>query len=178
MERRSETKRANSIKPAVVLFRSLLASAITLLLVALLAIFGCVPGLASARTGHQDVAGHLARTLPVIDTAHLTLAHKGGEYITEEGEAKGTIPGKVRAYLIVGPVVVAKFTIEANGGTISGEGSGRPKGRSGEPSFQGAMTVSRGTGRYKGAHGRGSFYGSLNRSSYRMYVKTTGTLYF
>jgi hypothetical protein len=121
---------------------------------------------------------HAASSIAVTDTAHMTLAHNDGEYITEEGQAHGTIPGHVRALLIVGPVVRAKFTIYASGGTISGEGSGRPKGRSEEPSFQGAMSVSQGTGRYKGAHGRGSFYGQLNRRSYKMYVSTSGTLYY
>jgi len=121
---------------------------------------------------------HAASSIAVTDTAHMTLAHNGGEYITEEGQAHGTIPGHVRALLIVGPVVRAKFTIYANGGTIRGEGSGRPKGRTEEPSFQGAMSVSQGTGRYKGAHGRGSFYGQLNLRSYKMYVSTSGTLYY
>jgi hypothetical protein len=139
--------------------------------VVLAAMFVLASGPASA-----VVLARASRTLAVADSAHLTLAHNGGEYITEEGEAKGTIPGKVRAYLIVGPVVVAKFTIYANGGTISGEGSGRPKGRAEEPIFEGAMTVAHGTGRYMGAHGRGSFYGMLNRKSYKMYAKTTGTL--
>jgi len=121
---------------------------------------------------------HPASSIAVTDTAHMTLAHNGGEYITEEGQAHGTIPGHVRASLIVGPVVRAKFTIYASGGTITGEGSGRPKGRSEEPSFQGTMSISRGTERYKGVHGRGSFYGQLNRRSYKMYVSTSGTLYY
>jgi hypothetical protein len=116
------------------------------------------------------------RTLSVTDTGHLHLIHNGGEYITEEGHATGTVPGKVRAYLEIGPTVVAKFTIYTNVGTISGEGSGKPKGRSEEPSFAGTMIVSHGTGRYKGAHGRGGFYGTLNRVTYKLVVQTTGTL--
>ncbi len=112
----------------------------------------------------------------MTDTGHLHLIHNSGEYITEEGHATGAVPGKVRAYLEIGPTVVAKFTIYTSVGMISGEGSGKPKGRSEEPSFAGTMVVSHGTGRYKGAHGRGGFYGTLNRVTYKLVVQTTGTL--
>lgn len=118
----------------------------------------------------------VARTLSVTDSAHLHLVHNGGEYITEEGRATGTLRGKVRAYLEVGPTVVAKFTIYASGGTISGEGSGKLKGRTEEPSFGGTMKVSHGTGRYKHVRGRGGFFGTLNRATYKVLVQTTGTL--
>ena len=80
------------------------------------------------------------------------------------------------AHLIIGPTVEARFTIYTSSGTISGEGSGKPKGRPEEPSFAGKMTVSHGTGRYKHVHGHGGFYGTLNRDTYAMIVQTTGTL--
>ncbi len=131
---------------------------------------------ASAATRPSGVRARLARTLSVTDTGHLHLVHNRGEYITEEGQATGTMPGKVKAYLEVGPTVVARFTIYTSGGAISGEGSGKPKGRSEEPSFAGTMTVSHGTGRYKHAHGHGGFYGTLNRVTYKLVVQTTGTL--
>jgi hypothetical protein len=131
---------------------------------------------ANAATRASGARARLARTLAVTDTGHLHLVHNDGEYLTEEGQATGTVPGKVRAYLEVGPTVVAKFTIYTSVGTISGEGSGKPKGRSEEPSFAGTMTVSHGTGRYKHAHGHGGFYGALNRITYKLAVQTTGTL--
>jgi hypothetical protein len=121
-------------------------------------------------------AGREARSLAVTDTAHLKLVRHSGEYITEEGQATGTLPGHVKLLLEVGPTVVARFTIQAAGGSISGVGSGRPKGRSEEPSFAGAMKVSHGTGRYSGAHGTGGFDGKLNRRTFKMVVQTTGTL--
>jgi len=117
-----------------------------------------------------------ARSLSVTDTAHLKLVHHSGEYITEEGQATGTLPGRVKLQLEVGATVVAHFTIQAAGGSISGVGSGRPKGRSEEPSFAGTMKVAHGSGRYSDAHGTGGFFGTLNRSSYKMVVQTTGTL--
>jgi hypothetical protein len=134
-----------------------------------------ITAIASSSRPHHS---HHRHTLSVTDTAHLTLVHNGGELITEAGNASGTLPGRVRVYLKVGPVVVAKFTIYASGGTISGQGSGRPKGGSQQPRFSGAMIVTHGTGRYKGARAHGTFYGQLNRDTYRMYVKTTGTLHY
>lgn len=154
------------------------SAALASLLLLLLPIGICASGAAadaSRPSAHHAVA-RLARTLSVTDTGHLHLVHNGGENITEEGTATGTIPGKVRAYLEIGPTVVARFTIYASAGTISGVGSGRPKGRSEEPSFSGNMAVSHGTGRYKRVHGHGGFYGTLNRVSYKMVVQTTGTL--
>lgn len=117
-----------------------------------------------------------AQSLKANDAAHLHRVHRGGEDITEEGQASGTLPGKVVVSLVVGATVEAKFTITTSAGTISGYGSGRPKGRPAEPSFAGTMTVTRGTGRYAHVHGHGGFYGTLNRSTYRMVVQTTGTL--
>jgi hypothetical protein len=128
----------------------------------------------SANAGEQR--GRLARSIAATDTAHLHRVRHGGEAITEEGRATGTIPGRVVVYVIVGPTVEAKFTIYASTGAISGHGSGKLKGRSDEPSFAGTMTVTRGTGRYTHVHGHGGFYGTLNRSSYKMVVQTTGTL--
>lgn len=121
-------------------------------------------------------AGREARSLSVTDSAHLKLVRHSGEYITEEGQATGSLPGHVKLQLEVGATIVAHFTIQAAGGSISGIGSGRPKGHSEEPSFAGKMTVSHGTGRYSHAHGTGGFDGTLNRHTFKMFVQTTGTL--
>lgn len=132
-------------------------------------------------TAAAPPAARAARSLAVTDTAHVKPVRKNGEYITEEGPATGTLPGRVRLSLEIGPVVYAHFTIQTSAGSISGTGSGRPKGRSEEPSIGGSMIVSHGTGRYKHVHGRGGFYGTINvnpRSpkAYTMVVQTTGTL--
>jgi hypothetical protein len=118
-----------------------------------------------------------ARSLRVVDHAHLHHVACSCSAILEEGEAKGSLPGVVRAYVTVGTPIVFRFTITVRGGgTISGEGSGRPSGRPAEPSFAGTMTVTRGTGRYRRAHGKGGLYGTLNRSTYAAVLQTTGTL--
>lgn len=119
----------------------------------------------------------VARTLRAVDTAHLHRVHCSCGEILEEGEAKGTLPGWLRAYVTVGAPIVVRFTISVRGGgTLSGEGSGTPKGNPAEPSFAGTMTVTRGTGRYRYARGKGDFYGTLNRSTYATVMQTTGTL--
>lgn len=124
-----------------------------------------------------SVRAHGARTLRAVDTAHLHRTHCSCNEILEEGVAKGALPGTVRAYVTVGAPIIFRFTITVRGGgTISGEGSGKPRGNPAEPSFAGTMTVTRGTGRYRHAHGKGGFYGTLNRSTYAAVMQTTGTL--
>ncbi len=119
----------------------------------------------------------VARTLRAADTAHLHRTHCACNEIIEEGEAKGALPGTVRAYVTVGAPIIFRFTITVReGGTISGEGAGKPRGNPAEPSFAGTMRVTHGTGRYRHAHGKGGFYGTLNRSTYAAVMQTTGTL--
>jgi hypothetical protein len=117
-----------------------------------------------------------ARTISARDTAHLHPVSTGEEWIVEEGRAWGTLPGTVKATLTIGPSVVAKFTIRAAYGSLSGTGTGTPHGRPAEPSFSGTMTITHGTGRYLHARGHGGFYGTLNREKYTAVVQTTGTL--
>jgi hypothetical protein len=132
------------------------------------------PGLARA----EDPSARLARTLVATDTAHLHRAPNAGEEILETGRATGTLPGSIRAYLNVGPIVKISFTISTTTGSISGTGSGRLKGRPAEPSFDGRMTVDHGTGRFTHARGEGDFYGTLNRKTYAAVVQTAGTLHY
>jgi len=126
--------------------------------------------------GQPHPIGRAAKSISVKDTGHLHHIRSGGEAITEEGQAAGTIPGRVLARLVVGPEVEVTFTIFTHAGTISGKGSGIPKGRSEEPGFSGTMTLTGGTGRYRHIHGRGQFFGTLNRNTYKMVVQTAGTL--
>jgi len=132
------------------------------------------PGVASAR----GPSAWIAHTLIATDTAHLHRATSAGEEILETGRATGSLPGSVRAYLNVGPTVEVSFTISTASGSISGAGSGKLKGRPAEPSFDGRMVVDHGTGRFRHAHGEGDVYGTLNRQTYAVVVRTTGTLHY
>lgn len=141
------------------------------------AVLGAFAAGSPTSTSFGAVGARVARTLRAVDTAHLHRVHCACSEILEEGEAKGTLPGWVRAYVTVGAPIVVRFTITVRGGgTLSGEGSGKPKGNPAEPSFAGTMTVTRGSGRYRRAHGTGDFYGTLNRSTYAAVMQTTGTL--
>jgi hypothetical protein len=132
---------------------------------------------APTSTSFGAEGARVARTLRAVDTAHLHRVHCSCSEILEEGEAKGTLPGWLRAYVTVGAPIVVRFTISVHGGgTLFGEGSGMPKGNPAEPSFAGTMRVTRGTGRYRYARGKGDFYGTLNRSTYAAVMQTTGTL--
>jgi hypothetical protein len=130
----------------------------------------------SASLGATVVA-HNARGLRAVDTADLHRVSCSCDEVLEIGEAKGSLPGTVHADVSVGAPIVFRFTIAVRGGgTISGEGSGKPSGNPAEPSFAGTMRVTRGTGRYLHAHGKGGFYGIISRSTYAAVMQTTGTL--
>jgi hypothetical protein len=118
-----------------------------------------------------------ASTLRATDTAHMRRVRCACDEILEEGQARGSLPGALRAFVTIGAPIVFRFTITVRGvGSLSGQGSGRPKGNPAEPSFSGTMTVTRGTGRYRYAHGKGGFYGTINRATYAAVVQTTATL--
>ncbi len=141
---------------------------------AVLAFASSAPGATSAVGGHRV---HDARILRVTDTAHMHRVRCSCDEILEEGQARGSLPGAVRAYVTVGAPIVFRFTITVRDvGSLTGQGSGKPRGDPGEPSFSGTMTVARGTGRYRSAHGTGGFYGTINRGSYAAVMQTTGTL--
>ncbi len=132
---------------------------------------------ATTANAHAGIVAHAARTLRATDTAHMHRVSCSCNEILEEGQAKGSLPGSVRAYVTLGAPIVFRFTITVRGvGTLSGQGSGKPNGNPAEPSFGGSMTVTHGTGRYRHAHGKGGFYGTINRSTYAAVMQTTGTL--
>ncbi len=117
-----------------------------------------------------------ARTLNASDEANLHYVRESGSDLLEEGQAKGGLPGLVRAQFNVGATVYASFSISTHYGSIGGSGSGKLRGTGAWESFGGTMTVTHGTGRYSHAHGHGGFYGAINRHTYAATVQTTGTL--
>lgn len=143
---------------------------------ALLAFSAAVTVCAPASLGAASRARAKHR-LRATDTARLHRVHCSCNSILEKGRATGSLPGTVRAYVNVGAPIVVHFTIKVRGGgSLSGRGSGNPKGDPAEPSFAGHMIVTRGTGRYRHAHGKGGFYGTINRATDAAVMQTTGTL--
>jgi hypothetical protein len=101
---------------------------------ALIVLFASPPG----STSDAALLARVARALRVTDTAHMHRVPCSCDEILEEGQAKGALPGSVRAYVTVGAPIVFHFTITVRGvGSISGQGSGKPKGNPEEPSFSG-----------------------------------------
>ncbi|HTZ87277.1 MAG TPA: hypothetical protein VMB05_11480 [Solirubrobacteraceae bacterium] len=130
-----------------------------------------------AVSGGRLTVAHRSRAMRVSATARMHRVACDCDDVLETGEARGSLSGIVRAYVNVGTPIIFRFTISLHGGgTLAGEGSGKPKGNPAEPSFKGSMTVTHGTGRYRHAHGSGDFYGTINRSTYAATIQTTGTL--
>jgi hypothetical protein len=151
------------------------AVAMFLVMLAVAASVGMPPAAPAAMAAASSTAW-AARTLNVTDTAHLRYIRETGSLLLEEGQATGALPGKVSAKFNVGATVVATFTVDARGGSISGRGYGTLHGAGQYASFGGQMTVTTGTGRYAHARGHGGFYGVLDRSNYSATIQTTGTL--
>jgi hypothetical protein len=143
---------------------------------------GCALALAllasapAATSVNAALRARAARTLRAADAAHMHRVPCSCDEILEEGQARGSLPGAVRAYVTVGAPIIFRFTITVRGvGSLSGQGSGKPKGNPAEPSFSGTVTVTRGTGRYRHVHGKGGLYGTINRATYAAVMQTTGT---
>ena len=96
-----------------------LAAAVLLLLVAPT---GVVVPLASAslRQGDRTVSAHAARTVNGNDNASLHLVHASGSTLYEEGQASGSLPGRVRGTLRVEATFTGRFTIYTRSGQIVG----------------------------------------------------------
>jgi hypothetical protein len=125
--------------------------------------------------GGAEPSAHVTRTLNGADTAYLHLV-RPGETLLEEGTATGTLPGRMRAVLNIGPLYTGSFTIFTHNGRISGNGSATPHGAGRYQSFVGWLNVTSGSGVYAHVRGRNNLYGVFDRRTYDVVVKTTGTL--
>jgi hypothetical protein len=135
--------------------------------------------LPAAAVGGAGARAHAARTISVNDTGRLHLVGSSGNTLVEEGQASGSLPGKVRAKLAVSSNTVrATFTIYLHGGSISGYGTARLNvGRGVYASFGGSLSVSRGTGHYAHVSGSGGLYGTINRNTDDATVQVVGHLH-
>ena len=134
--------------------------------------------LAALPAAARSPTARSARTLSAADTAHLHFNAAGSEGATllEEGLAKGTLPGRMRAHLRIEATFTGSFVLYTSGGSIKGRGSAKPSGSGRYESFRGSLTVTGGTGRYAHAHGQAGLYGVFDRKTYGLTVQTTGHL--
>lgn len=124
-----------------------------------------------------DAVALAAGTISVNDETHLTLSHESGsEDLAESGQAKGTLPGRVNATIIVGSRISISFTLYPHGGSLSGRGSAQIHSNGRYISFAGTVQITRGSGRFARMHGGGRMYGVLNRETDATTVQVIGKL--
>jgi hypothetical protein len=138
---------------------------------------------ASAAMGEARTAprASAAASASVKDEGKLHLIKSSGSTLYDEGNAHGTLPGKVKIRFRYdgNPQVSAQITIYAHGGSILADGSARLSNPSSQaPSFKGTIAIGSGSGRYARAHGSGRLYGVFYRRSYAITVQTEGTLHY
>jgi hypothetical protein len=121
---------------------------------------------------------HAAHALKATDTAHLRYLAASGALLLEEGQARGTLPGKMRARVSVGAIFSGSFVTYTRYGTIRGRGIATPHGSGTYESFAGTLVITGGSGRYTHAHGTAGLYGTFDRDNYSFVVQTTGTLLY
>jgi hypothetical protein len=144
---------------------------------ALATIFGATLAL-SAQASPRARA---ARSISVKDEAKLHFIHSSGSTLSDEGLARGTLPGRVKiSFTYTGsPTVGSQLTIYSSAGSIRAHASGRLSSpTSPTPSFKGSMTVTGGSGRYSRAGGSGTLYGVFYRRSYALVVQARGSMHY
>jgi hypothetical protein len=122
-----------------------------------------------------------ARSMSVKDEAKLHFVHSSGPTLSDEGLARGTLPGRVKiSFTYTGsPTVGSQLTIYSSAGSIRARASGRLSSpTSPTPSFKGSMFVTGGTGRYSHAGGGGTLYGVFYRRSYALVVQAQGSMHY
>ncbi len=131
--------------------------------------------------GAAGPTARTARSLTVKDEAKLHFVKSSGSTLFDEGNASGTIPGKIKiSFTYTGsPTVSSAFTISTSSGAIRVRASGRLSSpTSPTPSFKGQLTVIGGSGRYAHAGGGGALYGVFNRRTYAITVQARGTVHY
>ena len=122
-----------------------------------------------------------AHTLSVKDEAKLHFVKSSGSTLIDEGNASGTIPGRVRiAFTYTGsPNVSSQLTIYGHSGSLRVRASGKLSSPTNpKPSFKGSLQITGGTGRYAHASGSGTLYGVFDRRSYAMVVQAQGPVHY
>jgi hypothetical protein len=130
---------------------------------------------------HQSYApvALAARAMTVHETANMHLvSHRGTKILQEEGQASGTLHGRITATIDIGySEATVSFTARSSSGALSGHGeeSYYVSGKIGH--FKGNMTVTGGTGIY--AHAVGSSLrttGLIKRAHYEAQMTVDGEL--
>lgn len=132
-------------------------------------------GAAGAASPHAKAA----RTLNLNETATLSESNHHGVVLKEEGNAKGTLTGKIFLQLNVTSTrsVTAQVQVYPKGGSLSGTAKANYTNQGSVASFSGTLSITKGTGTYSKAKGSGlSFSGTIKRSNDAVTVRVTGKM--
>lgn len=127
--------------------------------------------------GAWPAIGTSATTVSETASMHL-VSHRGTKILEEEGQASGTLHGRITATIKIGYAdATVTFTARSSSGTLTGSGveSYYVSGKTGH--FSGHMTVTGGSGGY--AHAPGSNLqttGLIHRTHYEAQMTVVGTL--
>jgi hypothetical protein len=143
----------------------------------LLGVIPAMPAPGAAQATSKSPSARTAHSLSINDKSTLHRVKAIGNTLIEEGNAEGTLEGRVKISLDLEEVgsATSHFTLYLPGGDLLGHANGKattPKG--GWESFGGKMWIDHGTGRYAHASGSGKMYGALNRHTYVLDVQVTG----
>jgi hypothetical protein len=134
---------------------------------------------ATVRSGLVGQRAATARVTHLSETAQLHLvAHQGTQVLHEEGQASGTLRGRLTVVIDIGYTqATVTFTASSSAGTLTGRGveSYYVSGKNGH--FSGRMTVTGGKGGY--AHSSGSNLqttGLIKRAHYEVLMTVDGQL--
>lgn len=144
-------------------------------------LFGVIPATlapSAALAASKSPGAHAARSTSISDKSTLHRVKAIGNTLIEEGNAVGTLKGRVKISLDLEEVgsATSHFVMYLPGGNLLGHANGKattPKG--GWESFGGKMWIDHGTGRYAHASGSGKLYGALNRHTGVLVVQVTGS---
>jgi hypothetical protein len=120
-----------------------------------------------------------ARTVYLVEHAHLRLVSEHGATITEHGKATGTYNAPVVAVFTIRPKsVIAHVTIYPTGGSITGNANANYKIVGNLGYFGGTFTLGRGTGKYAHVaeinHKPLGVSGVINHYNFETEVKANG----
>jgi hypothetical protein len=143
-------------------------------------LFGAIPAmsaLGAMGAASKSPDAMAARSTSISDKSTLHRVKTIGSTLIEEGNAEGTLKGRVRISLDLEEAgsATSHFVMYLQGGDLLGHANGKattPKGY--WQSFGGNMWIDHGTGRYAHASGSGKMYGALNRRTYVLIVQVAG----
>lgn len=131
----------------------------------------------SAYGGGEQPKARAAGTFELNESANLRLTSKHGFTLNEQGQASGTVKGKIYVHLTIvsSSRVTAEMNIYPSNGSITAKGSAAYHRGHSSASFSGSLSVVRGTGAYSHAHGSGlSQSGTIQRSNDAVSVHVSG----